>query len=68
MTIQGDYLEFESDELNQHECMASLTEVLKHMHSNNITPKIEEVRDHFPLWCSLREGLLVKTKTLKSVC
>lgn len=34
----GDYLEMEGDELNQHECMASVTAVLRHMVENKITP------------------------------
>ena len=38
-------MELESDELNQHECMASMTAVLKHMQTNKITPRIAEVRD-----------------------
>lgn len=31
------------DELNQHECMASMTGLIGHMQRNNITPKIEQV-------------------------
>ncbi|XP_072855016.2 DNA-dependent protein kinase catalytic subunit [Pogona vitticeps] len=34
-------MELEMDELNQHECMASMTTLIKHMHRNNITPKVE---------------------------
>lgn len=32
------------DELNQHECMATMTALFRHMQRNNITPKVEEVR------------------------
>lgn len=31
------------DELNQHECMATMTGLIGHMQRNNITPKIEQV-------------------------
>lgn len=31
------------DELNQHECMTTMTALIGHMQRNNITPKIEEV-------------------------
>ncbi len=40
---QDDTVELEMDELNQHECMANMTALLRHMQRNNITPKIEEV-------------------------
>ncbi|XP_048363545.1 DNA-dependent protein kinase catalytic subunit isoform X2 [Sphaerodactylus townsendi] len=38
----GDIMELEMDELNQHECMASMTTLIKHMHRNNITPTVEK--------------------------
>lgn len=31
------------DELNQHECMATMTALIKHMQRNQILPKEEEV-------------------------
>lgn len=31
------------DELNQHECMVTMTALIGHMQRNNITPKIEKV-------------------------
>lgn len=31
------------DELNQHECMATMTALIGHMQRNNITPKVEQV-------------------------
>lgn len=40
---QGDILELEMDELNQHECMATMTALIKHMQRNLITPRGEEV-------------------------
>ncbi|KAG2458009.1 PRKDC kinase, partial [Polypterus senegalus] len=41
-TAQGDSVELEMDELNAHECMATLTALISHMQKNNITPKVEE--------------------------
>ena len=40
---QDDVMELEMDELNQHECMAPLTSLIKHMQRNVIAPKGEEV-------------------------
>lgn len=40
---QDETVELEMDELNQHECMANMTALLRHMQRNNITPKVEEV-------------------------
>ena len=36
-------VELEMDELNQHECMATMTALLNHMQRNKITPTVEEV-------------------------
>ena len=36
-------VDLEMDELNQHECMATMTALLGHMQRNNITPKVEQV-------------------------
>lgn len=33
----------EMDELNQHECMASMTALIGHMQRNGITPRVEQV-------------------------
>lgn len=38
-------VDLEMDELNQHECMVSMTALFRHMQRNNITPKVEEVRE-----------------------
>lgn len=40
---QDETVELEMDELNQHECMATMTALFRHMQRNNITPKAEEV-------------------------
>ncbi|XP_068093458.1 DNA-dependent protein kinase catalytic subunit isoform X2 [Hyperolius riggenbachi] len=37
-----DVMEFEMDELNQHECMAAMSGLIKHMQRNEITPKVDE--------------------------
>uniref|UniRef100_A0A8C4S1N9 DNA-dependent protein kinase catalytic subunit n=1 Tax=Erpetoichthys calabaricus TaxID=27687 RepID=A0A8C4S1N9_ERPCA len=51
-TAQGDAVELEMDELNAHECMATLTALISHMQKNNITPKIEEgtAPADLPVW------------------
>ncbi|KAM6216536.1 DNA-dependent protein kinase catalytic subunit isoform 2-T2 [Rhynchocyon petersi] len=48
----GELMELEMDELNQHECMASLTALLKHMQRSQITPRVEEgsVPSSLPPW------------------
>ncbi|NP_989989.4 DNA-dependent protein kinase catalytic subunit [Gallus gallus] len=50
--VLNDEMELEMDELNQHECMAPLTTLIKHMQRNQITPKVEEgvVPVDLPLW------------------
>ncbi|KAK5850083.1 hypothetical protein PBY51_014363 [Eleginops maclovinus] len=39
---QDAMVDLEMDELNQHECMATMTALIGHMLRNNITPKIEQ--------------------------
>lgn len=36
-------VDLEMDELNQHECMATMTALIGHMQRNSITPKTEPV-------------------------
>ncbi|KAI5273209.1 Dna-Dependent Protein Kinase Catalytic Subunit [Manis pentadactyla] len=50
--IQDDILELEMDELNQHECMAPMTALIKHMQRNGILPPREEGSEprSLPLW------------------
>jgi len=36
-------VDLEMDELNQHECMVTMTALIGHMLRNNITPKTEQV-------------------------
>lgn len=40
---QDAVVDLELDELNQHECMASLTGLIGHMQRKNITPKMDQV-------------------------
>ncbi|XP_006880480.1 PREDICTED: DNA-dependent protein kinase catalytic subunit-like isoform X2 [Elephantulus edwardii] len=49
---RGEFVELEMDELNQHECMASLTALLKHMQRSQITPRVDKgsVPSSLPLW------------------
>ncbi|XP_064600499.1 DNA-dependent protein kinase catalytic subunit-like [Liolophura sinensis] len=52
VTVLDDYVELEQDELNQHDCMAPLIAVLKHMQRNSITPAVkqDEVPNSMPTW------------------
>uniref|UniRef100_A0A663E4E6 DNA-dependent protein kinase catalytic subunit n=1 Tax=Aquila chrysaetos chrysaetos TaxID=223781 RepID=A0A663E4E6_AQUCH len=58
--VLNDEMELEMDELNQHECMASMTTLIKHMQRNQITPKVEEgtVPVDLPLWMKFLHGKL----------
>ena len=41
--MEEDYVELEMDALNQHECMAAMIAVIKHMHRTKITPEVTAV-------------------------
>lgn len=41
--VDEDFVELEMDALNQHECMANIIAVIKHMQQKNITPQIPAV-------------------------
>uniref|UniRef100_A0A8C3EIJ4 DNA-dependent protein kinase catalytic subunit n=1 Tax=Corvus moneduloides TaxID=1196302 RepID=A0A8C3EIJ4_CORMO len=58
--VLNDEMELEMDEFNQHECMASMTTLIKHMQRNQITPKVEEgtVPVALPLWMKFLHGKL----------
>uniref|UniRef100_F6UGH4 DNA-dependent protein kinase catalytic subunit n=1 Tax=Xenopus tropicalis TaxID=8364 RepID=F6UGH4_XENTR len=60
-----DVMEFEMDELNQHECMAAMTGLIKHMNSSEITPKVEEGASpqDLPPWMKFLHGKLGNTST-----
>ncbi|KAK1173766.1 DNA-dependent protein kinase catalytic subunit [Acipenser oxyrinchus oxyrinchus] len=63
--VQDDVVELEMDELNQHECMASMTALLNHMQRNNITPKVDEgtVPADLPPWMKFVHGKLGNAST-----
>ncbi|XP_023573460.1 DNA-dependent protein kinase catalytic subunit [Octodon degus] len=50
--VPDDVVELELDELNQHECMAAMTALVRHMQSNLVSPKGEEssVSKDLPPW------------------
>lgn len=49
--VEDDYVELEMDELNQHECMATMIALLKHMQRAKIIPLVESVSMKFKtLW------------------
>ncbi|KAF4089760.1 hypothetical protein AMELA_G00069750 [Ameiurus melas] len=62
---QDESVELEMDELNQHECMASMTALFRHMQRNNITPKVEEgmVPSDLPPWMKFLHGKLNNPST-----
>lgn len=43
MTVEGDYVELEMDELNEHECMATMISLLNHMQRTGISPEVPPV-------------------------
>ncbi|PIK41530.1 putative DNA-dependent protein kinase catalytic subunit [Apostichopus japonicus] len=61
----GDYLEMEGDELNQHECMASVTAVLRHMMENKITPEVTQAKQssNMPPWMKMLHGKMSSSET-----
>ncbi|XP_077979786.1 DNA-dependent protein kinase catalytic subunit-like [Glandiceps talaboti] len=67
--IKGDYLEMEMDELNQHECMATMTALLKHMNRNKITPQVEKGTKptEMPGWMSSLHKKLSSSSTHTNV-
>uniref|UniRef100_A0A8D3CWJ1 DNA-dependent protein kinase catalytic subunit n=1 Tax=Scophthalmus maximus TaxID=52904 RepID=A0A8D3CWJ1_SCOMX len=62
---QDAMVDLEMDELNQHECMATMTGLIGHMQRNNITPKIEQgnVPSELPPWMKFLHGKLANPAT-----
>ncbi|XP_028826126.1 DNA-dependent protein kinase catalytic subunit isoform X2 [Denticeps clupeoides] len=62
---QDETVELEMDELNQHECMESMTALINHMQRNNITPKVEEgtIASELPPWMKFLHGKLANPST-----
>uniref|UniRef100_W5KIE9 DNA-dependent protein kinase catalytic subunit n=1 Tax=Astyanax mexicanus TaxID=7994 RepID=W5KIE9_ASTMX len=65
MVPQDETVELEMDELNQHECMATMTALFRHMQRNNITPKVEEgsTPSDLPPWMKFLHGKLANPST-----
>ncbi|XP_040828526.1 DNA-dependent protein kinase catalytic subunit [Ochotona curzoniae] len=67
--VQGDVLELEMDELGQHECMAPLAALLKHMQRKLALPQEEEgsVSKDLPLWMKFLHDKLGNPSVLLNV-
>ncbi|XP_036376580.1 DNA-dependent protein kinase catalytic subunit isoform X1 [Megalops cyprinoides] len=66
---QNETVELEMDELNQHECMATMTALIKHMQKNNITPTVQQgtVPTELPPWMKFLHGKLANSSTQLNV-
>ncbi|KAI9542854.1 hypothetical protein NQZ68_016158 [Dissostichus eleginoides] len=64
-TSQDAMVDLEMDELNQHECMATMTGLIGHMLRNNITPTIEQgnMPSELPPWMKFLHGKLSNPAT-----
>ncbi|CAK6951979.1 LOW QUALITY PROTEIN: DNA-dependent protein kinase catalytic subunit [Scomber scombrus] len=62
---QDAMVDLEMDELNQHECMTTMTALIGHMQRSNITPKIEQgnVPSELPPWMKFLHGKLSNPAT-----
>ncbi|XP_041817022.1 DNA-dependent protein kinase catalytic subunit isoform X1 [Chelmon rostratus] len=62
---QDTVVDLEMDELNQHECMATMTGLIGHMKRNNITPKTEQgnLPSELPPWMKFLHGKLANPAT-----
>ncbi|XP_047423865.1 DNA-dependent protein kinase catalytic subunit isoform X2 [Mugil cephalus] len=62
---QDAMFDLEMDELNQHECMATMTALIGHMQRNNITPRVEQgnVPSDLPPWMKFLHGKLANPAT-----
>lgn len=62
---QDALVDLEMDELNQHECMATMTALIGHMQRNDITPKAEQghVPNDLPPWMKFLHGKLANPAT-----
>ncbi|XP_019943216.2 DNA-dependent protein kinase catalytic subunit isoform X1 [Paralichthys olivaceus] len=62
---QDAMVDLEMDELNQHECMATMTALIGHMQRNNITPKVEQgnMLSELPPWMKFLHGKLANPVT-----
>ncbi|XP_034415705.1 DNA-dependent protein kinase catalytic subunit [Cyclopterus lumpus] len=62
---QDAMVDLEMDELNQHECMVTMTALIGHMLRNNITPKTEQgsMQSELPPWMKFLHGKLSNPAT-----
>ncbi|KAM3860678.1 DNA-dependent protein kinase catalytic subunit [Diretmus argenteus] len=62
---QDALVDLEMDELNQHECMASMTALIGHMQRNNITSRVEQgnTPSELPPWMKFLHGKLANPAT-----
>ncbi|KAG5837285.1 hypothetical protein ANANG_G00237680 [Anguilla anguilla] len=62
---QDETIELEMDELNQHECMATMINLVRHMQRNSITPSIEPDTEpnELPPWMKFLHGKLGNSST-----
>ena len=63
--------QLEDDELNSHECMISLMNLLDHMQHNKITPEITEEATttvEMPPWMAAIHKKMKETVTEKNIC
>ncbi|MEQ2314116.1 hypothetical protein AMECASPLE_008745, partial [Ameca splendens] len=62
---QDGTVDLEMDELNQHECMATMTALIQHMQRSNITPNIEQgiMPNELPPWMKFLHGKLANPAT-----
>ncbi|XP_061175418.1 DNA-dependent protein kinase catalytic subunit-like [Saccostrea echinata] len=62
--VEEDYVELEMDDLNQHECMATMIALLKHMQRANIIPLVESgVVPELPAWMKCLNDKLKNPRT-----
>ncbi|CAH1795603.1 unnamed protein product [Owenia fusiformis] len=62
VVVQGDFMEMEMDPLNQHECMAPLIGILRHMKLNNIYTDSQPVTS-MPSWMEALEKKMKDSTT-----
>ncbi|XP_015230469.1 PREDICTED: DNA-dependent protein kinase catalytic subunit [Cyprinodon variegatus] len=62
---QDGAVDLEMDELNQHECMATMTALIQHMQRSGITPKVEQGMspNELPPWMKFLHGKLANPAT-----
>ncbi|XP_048248370.1 DNA-dependent protein kinase catalytic subunit-like [Haliotis rufescens] len=69
VTVEDDYVELEMDELNQHECMASVIALLRHMQREEITPAVAQgtLPKEMPSWMIYLHNKMMKATVHKNI-